>query len=71
MSINEIRDIFDTLITGIDETEIAQRVQRLEGYMDGILELNQHINLTAITDRTEFIRKHLLRSSFFPLQIPC
>lgn len=58
MSINEIRDIFDTLITGIDETGIAQRVQKLEGYMDGILELNQHINLTTITDRTEFIRKH-------------
>lgn len=58
MSINEIRDIFDTLITGLDEAGIAQRVQKLEGYMDEILELNQHINLTAITDRTEFIRKH-------------
>ena len=58
MSINEIRDIFDTLITGLDEAGIAQRVQKIEGYMDEILELNQHINLTAITDRTEFIRKH-------------
>ena len=31
MSINEIRDIFDTLITGLDEAGIAQRVQKLEG----------------------------------------
>lgn len=31
-------------------------------YMEAVLEKNRHINLTAITDRDEFIRKHYIDS---------
>ncbi len=31
-------------------------------YMDGILEKNEHVNLTAISDREEFIQKHFADS---------
>ncbi len=35
---------------------------KFEKYMEGILSYNEHINLTAITDREEFIVKHYLDS---------
>lgn len=35
---------------------------KFEKYMDGILLKNRHINLTAITDRDEFIVKHFIDS---------
>lgn len=38
------------------------KIQKLSGYMDEILELNNHINLTAITDPDEFIQKHYIDS---------
>lgn len=34
----------------------------LLSYMDGILEKNRQVNLTAITDREEFMSKHLIDS---------
>lgn len=37
-------------------------VGRFLAYMDGILSWNDKVNLTAITDREEFIRKHFLDS---------
>jgi len=40
----------------------AAAAERLYGYMDGVLEWNEHINLTAITDRDEFFNKHILDS---------
>ena len=58
VSFDTVRDIFDKVIPGFDDEEIAPRVRMLEEYMDAVLDLNQHINLTAITDRAEFIRKH-------------
>ena len=36
--------------------------RKFEGYMESVLEKNKHINLTAITDRDEFIRKHYVDS---------
>lgn len=36
--------------------------QQLLGYMEEILEKNRHINLTAITDREEFLQKHYMDS---------
>ncbi|MGN0704643.1 MAG: 16S rRNA (guanine(527)-N(7))-methyltransferase RsmG [Lentihominibacter sp.] len=36
--------------------------QKYEGYMESVLEKNKHINLTAITDRDEFIKKHYIDS---------
>jgi 16S rRNA (guanine527-N7)-methyltransferase len=37
-------------------------INRFLAYMDGILSWNDKVNLTAITDREEFIRKHFLDS---------
>ena len=37
-------------------------IEMFEQYMDGILEWNKKINLTAITDREEFISKHFVDS---------
>ena len=37
--------------------------EKLSVYMDGILEYNQHVNLTSITDPEEFITKHYLDSA--------
>ena len=34
----------------------------LESYMEAVLEYNKSINLTAITDRDEFIQKHYVDS---------
>lgn len=36
--------------------------EKYHKYMEGILRLNEHINLTAITDRDEFIIKHFYDS---------
>ena len=42
--------------------------QKLSSYMEGILAWNEHINLTAITDPSEFILKHYVDSlSILPL----
>ncbi len=37
-------------------------LEQFEIYMDGVLEWNEKINLTAITDRDEFIEKHFIDS---------
>ena len=37
-------------------------VHQFQGYMEGILEWNEKINLTAITDKEEFIAKHFVDS---------
>ncbi|MFC2661649.1 MAG: 16S rRNA (guanine(527)-N(7))-methyltransferase RsmG [Eubacterium sp.] len=37
--------------------------EKLSVYMDGILEYNQHVNLTSITEPEEFITKHYLDSA--------
>lgn len=55
---NNFREIFRKL----DIAFSPDKEDKLSGYMDEILELNQHINLTAITDRDEFIRKHYIDS---------
>ena len=36
--------------------------RKFKGYIESVLEKNKHINLTAITDRDEFIRKHYVDS---------
>ena len=37
-------------------------MQKLESYMDSILEKKEHINLTAITERDEFVKRHYIDS---------
>ena len=50
--------VFD--IPGVDSSD--EKLRQLSGYMEGILEFNESINLTAITDRKEFIAKHYIDS---------
>ena len=38
------------------------KAQQLERYMEGVLAWNEKVNLTAITDREEFVQKHLIDS---------
>ncbi len=42
--------------------DINDALHKFEAYMDSILEKNKHINLTAITDKSEFIMKHFIDS---------
>lgn len=54
----ELKALLEQLkIDGADE-----KTKRLEQYMDGVLEWNEKVNLTAITDRDEFVQKHLIDS---------
>ncbi|MBQ3123270.1 MAG: 16S rRNA (guanine(527)-N(7))-methyltransferase RsmG [Firmicutes bacterium] len=44
-------------------TECTDRMlEQFQIYMDGVLEWNEKLNLTAITDRDEFIEKHFVDS---------
>lgn len=36
----------------------GKKSEKLTAYMDGILEWNEHVNLTAVTDKESFIQKH-------------
>ena len=53
-----LKKIFENL--KIEYTQEKER--QLIRYMEEILERNQYINLTAITDRKEFIQKHYIDS---------
>ena len=44
-------------LDGIDE-----KAETLKRYMDGVLQWNEKVNLTAITDQDEFVQKHLIDS---------
>lgn len=47
-------------IPGVNSSD--EKLRQLSGYMEGILDFNESINLTAITDRKEFIAKHYIDS---------
>ncbi len=55
---NNFREIFRKLNISFS----PDKEDKLVGYMEEILERNQFINLTAITDRDEFIKKHYIDS---------
>ncbi|MFV0518108.1 MAG: 16S rRNA (guanine(527)-N(7))-methyltransferase RsmG [Aminipila sp.] len=55
----------DTLIRAFKELEISydhKMIEQFEKYMELILQWNEKVNLTAITDREEFIKKHYIDS---------
>ena len=55
---NDLKVFLEKLkISGIDE-----KATILTRYMEGVLTWNQKVNLTAITDRDEFVQKHLIDS---------
>jgi 16S rRNA (guanine527-N7)-methyltransferase len=55
----------DVLAQGLADLGIAcgrAQTEKLLAYMEQVLELNRHLNLTSITDRAQFIIKHILDS---------
>lgn len=56
----EFKKIFEQLHLTYNDSMRKQ----LLGYMDGVLEWNKRINLTAITERDAFIQKHYVDSLF-------
>lgn len=53
-----LKNVFEKLNIEFSDDKAA----KYEAYMNEILERNQYINLTAITDRDEFIKKHYIDS---------
>lgn len=56
--IEQLKNVLEDMAISYDEKKDGQ----FAGYMDGILEWNQHVNLTAIKDREEFLEKHYIDS---------
>ena len=46
----------------IDDAKATAGAEKMLAYLDRVLEANEQVNLTAITDREEAVRKHLLDS---------
>lgn len=55
---DQLRD----LIKAVNDKDVERKEAQLLHYMELVLERNQHVNLTAITDRDEFIRRHYIDS---------
>ena len=49
-------------LISLDLPHDDETMEKFRRYMEGILEWNQKLNLTAITDREEFILKHFIDS---------
>ena len=49
-------------LTNLNITEAERKAELMMQYMDLVLERNQHVNLTAITERDAFIEKHYVDS---------
>ena len=56
--IEQLKNVLEDMAISYDEKKDGQ----FADYMDGILEWNQHVNLTAIKDREEFLEKHYIDS---------
>ena len=55
---NKLKETFAQLQIPLED----EMVDQYEKYMEGVLDWNEKINLTAITDREEFITKHFVDS---------
>ena len=53
-----LREYFKMMDIEYDE----DMIRKFQEYMDGVLEYNEHVNLTAITNLREFIVKHYIDS---------
>ena len=58
MSMNLLKETLGRLELPSDD----KTLEKFQQYMEGILEWNEKINLTAITDREEFVVKHFVDS---------
>ena len=56
--IEQLKNVLESMGISYDD----KKGEQYAGYMEGILEWNQHVNLTAIRDRDEFIEKHYIDS---------
>ena len=66
MSMNLLKATLERLELPCDD----KTLEKFQQYMEGILEWNEKINLTAITDREEFVVKHfVLRDKLFPFAV--
>lgn len=50
------------MIGAIKKRHGDEKALRMCAYMNAILAMNEHINLTAVTDKCEFIEKHIMDS---------
>ena len=51
-----------SLLNKLNIEEVEEKAKQLEQYMEGVLAWNEKVNLTAITEREEFVQKHLIDS---------
>jgi 16S rRNA (guanine527-N7)-methyltransferase len=58
-----MKELIQKMFTEAGYNICDDAAEKLSVYMDGILEYNQHVNLTSITDPEEFITKHYLDSA--------
>lgn len=58
-----MKELIQKLFTEAGQPLEDEQAQKLAVYMEGILEYNEHVNLTSITDPEEFVRKHYLDSA--------
>lgn len=56
-----MKQLIDAL-TQLNIEATPELLEKFEGYMDAVLEWNEHVNLTAIKDREEFVQKHFVDS---------
>lgn len=63
MDILELQNRISSALAEIGITADDDTCGRLAVYMDGVLERNKNINLTAITDPDRFIREHIVDSA--------
>lgn len=52
----------ELLLNDFGISDHQEKIRQFEWYMDAVLSWNQKVNLTAITDRQEFILKHFMDS---------
>ena len=55
-------DELKVLLEQLNIKDTEEKIRTLENYMEGVLRWNEKVNLTAITDRKEFIQKHYIDS---------
>ncbi|MEG1067441.1 MAG: 16S rRNA (guanine(527)-N(7))-methyltransferase RsmG [Anaerovoracaceae bacterium] len=55
---NELRSALNQLNINYEE----ETIEKFNQYMEEVLEWNEKVNLTAITDRVEFVKKHYIDS---------
>lgn len=63
MELKEIKDLLAEMFQEAGQELSSDAAEKLAVYMQGILEYNEHVNLTSITEPREFITKHYLDSA--------